>query len=191
MAKRIVDLEIAHRLLGGGPVTLIVTRYRGRANVMAASWLTPISMSPPLVAIAVHRDCLTHDFLDRTGEFTVNVPGRDLMERVRDAGMLSGHDVDDKFEEIGLEMEAAEAISVPVVVGCLASLECSVLDAYEAGDDHTLFVAEVVAAQAEEEAFDDTWLLADPETKPLHHLGGHAYAVLDQLISAELGAEAS
>ena len=45
--------------------------------------------------------------------------------------------------------------------------------------DHTLFVAEVVGAWAEEEAFDQVWLLpADSEELlPLCHLGGNRFCL--------------
>lgn len=178
-------MEMAHRLLGGGPVTLLATRYRQRINVMALSWVTPISMNPPMLAVSVDQASLSHDFIERTGEFSLSIPGRALMERVRDAGLISGHDVEDKFDEVGLGAISGEAMSTPLVEGCLGHLECSVIEAYSAGEDHTLFVAEVVAAQAEEEAFDETWLLGEEEAKPLHHLGGHLYAQLQEPISAE------
>jgi flavin reductase (DIM6/NTAB) family NADH-FMN oxidoreductase RutF len=185
MARRVVDKEIAHRLLAGGPVVLVATRYGERANVMAASWITPISMSPPLLAVSVHKGSLTHEYIERSGEFTVNVPGRALLHRVRDSGMISGNDVAEKLRQVGLEPLAAESLDTPILRGCLGYLECSVQEAYDAGEDHTLFVAEVVAAQAEDEAFDETWLLPEEEeAKPLHHLGGNTYAVLDKLILA-------
>jgi len=192
MAVRNVDVEIAHRLLGGGPVALIATRYRRKINVMAAAWLMPISMNPPMVAIAVDKACLTHDFIERSGEFTINIPGVALMDRVRDAGTISGHEVDDKFEEVGLTPVAGEALDAPLVDGCLGHLECAVIEAYDAGEEHTVFFAEVVAAQAEEEAFEETWLVPEEEeeAKPLHHLGGHTYALLSKPICAMDGLEA-
>lgn len=189
MAKRTVDKSIAHRLLGGGPVVLVVSRYRDRVNVMAASWVTPISMDPPLVAVAVHKSCLTHDYIERSGEFTMSMPPRSLMERVRDSGMISGYDVDDKAAQVGLRFTAAQAMETPVVAGCLGYLECSVVEAYDAGQEHTVFFAEVAAATVEAEAFDETWLLTEPEAKPLHHLGGHVYSLLDARIDAEPRAE--
>lgn len=166
-------------------MALLATRYRERINVMALSWMTPVSMNPPMVAIAVDRGSLSHDFIERSGEFSLNIPGRALMEKVRDSGLVSGYDVDDKFEYLGIRPISGEALATPLVDGCLGYLECSVLEAYEAGETHTLFVAEVVGAQAEEEAFDETWQLGDEETKPLHHLGGHTYAQLQEPISAE------
>jgi len=146
--------------------------------VMAASWVTPISMNPPIVAVSIHKGSLTHDLVERSGEFSVNIPGLPLLERVRDSGLISGHDVDDKFHETGLQPLAGEALDAPLVRDCLGHLECAVLEAYEAGDEHTLFLAEVVAAQADDEAFSETWLLLEEEGKPLHHLGGHIYALL-------------
>ena len=172
-------------MLGGGPVVLIGTRYRTRINVMALSWITPVSMEPPMVAIAVHKGCLTHDFIERSGEFSVNVPGLPLLERVRDAGTMSGLEVDDKFVELGLEPMAGEALDAPLVSGCLGHLECSVVEAFEAGETRLELRVERRAAQAEEDAFEGTWLLSDEEARPLHHLGGHRYALLERPISAE------
>ena len=185
MDKRIVELQFAHRLLGGNAVALVATRYRDRVNVMPASWITPISMKPPMLAIAVSKNCLTHDYIERSGEFTLSLPGIGLLEKVHAAGMISGYDCDDKLEEVGLRPVVGEALDTPVIEGCLGYLECTVEEAYEAGEEHTLFVATVVAAYAEREAFDDTWLLTEEEAKPLRHLGGHLYSVLSQRISAE------
>ena len=58
-------------------------------------------------------------------------------------------------------------------------------DAFTIGD-HTLFVGKVVAAQVEKEAFDETWLLADPDLKPLHYLGLNYYATLGERLEARV-----
>lgn len=185
MAKKAVDKSVVHRLLQGGPVVLVVSRYKDRVNVMAASWFTPICMSPPMIALSVSQGSLTHDYIERSGEFCLSVPSRAQLEKVRDAGLLSGHDVDDKVACLGLRLTAGEAVDTPYITDCLANLECAVVEAYDAGDDHTVYFANVVAAVAEPEAFADTWLLTEDEAKPLHHLGGHVYAVLAGCINAE------
>jgi hypothetical protein len=41
-------------------------------------------------------------------------------------------------------------------------------------------VGEVLAAKAEEGAFDQTWLLFDDEVRPLNHLGSDRFAVLGE-----------
>lgn len=185
MVMRAIELEGAHRLLGGGPVALLTTRYHDRANVMTLSWVTPVSLQPPMIAVAVQRDCLSHDFIDRTGQFSLSIPGPDLLHEVRDAGVLSGKVVDSKWQEAGLKPISGDALSLPLVDRCLGHLECAVIEAYEVGKDHTLFVAEVVGAQADDSAFGDSWLLKDAHARPLHHLGGHLYSVLSTVISAE------
>jgi flavin reductase (DIM6/NTAB) family NADH-FMN oxidoreductase RutF len=50
--------------------------------------------------------------------------------------------------------------------------------------EHVLFVAEVVYAWAESEAFDDAWKLQARETRPLYHLGANYYAAFEKRIEA-------
>lgn len=184
MVMRSLELNLAHRVLGGGPVTLLTTRYRDRSNVMALGWVTPVSLKPPMVVVAVQRGCLSHDYLERSGQFSLSLPGPAMVRQVRDAGLLSGRKVDSKFAETGLKAIGGDALAVPLVAGCLAYLECAVSEAYEVGEEHTLFVAEVVGAQADDAAFGETWLLTQGAERPLHHLGGHLYSVLAGAFSA-------
>ena len=52
--------------------------------------------------------------------------------------------------------------------------------------DHTLFVGRVLVVQAESDSFDETWLVGDPEYRPLHYLGMDRYSVLEERLQAEL-----
>jgi len=182
--KRDVPMSKTHRLINDGPVVLVTAAYKGRMNLMTAAWTTPISSRPKLVGVAIHPGRFTHDLIKRSGEFALNIPGRPLAEKVRLCGSVSGENVEDKFELAGLTPVEAKHVRAPLIEECLGHLECAVVDAIELGD-HTLFVGEVVAAQAEEEAFDDYWLLEDEDTKPLHHLGGNFYGVLGKRIEVK------
>lgn len=178
--KRDVPTSKAHRLINDGPVLLVTAAYKGKMNVMTAAWTTPISSRPKLVGVAIHPSRFTHDLIKRDGEFALNILGRPLAEKVKlFCGSVSGEDVEDKFKLAGLTRVEAKHVRAPLIEECLGHLECAVVDAIELGD-HTLFDGEVVAAQAEEEAFDGYWRLEDEEAKPLHHLGGDFYAVLDK-----------
>ena len=53
----------------------------------------------------------------------------------------------------------------------MAHLECGVVGATEQGD-HTLFLAEVLAAWADEDAFEEHWQPEHELGRLLHHLGG-------------------
>ena len=183
--KREVPERFVHRLICSGPVVLVTSRYRDRTNVMAVGWVTPLSQWPPLVGIAVHPATLSHDLIKRSGQFALNIPGRPLAEAVVKVGTRSGYEVGDKFAWAGLTPAEPKQIEVPLIEECLAWLECGVIEAFELGD-HTFFVGEVLSAEAEEEAFDEIWLLPDEEVKPLHHLGGSSFAVLGSRIEVKV-----
>jgi len=177
-----IPLSQAIRLINPGPVVLVTARYKDAVNVMAAAWTTPISHAPPLVGVSISPRRFTHELIKRSGEFVLNVPGRNLLEQVELCGSLSGRDVD-KFKEARLTPVDAKEVRAPLIEECLGHLECAVVEALDLGD-HTLFVGQVVAAWAEKEAFDDTWLLEDEEAKPLHHLGGAYFGVLEERLKA-------
>ncbi len=183
--KTAVPLSRANRLINPGPVVLLTARYKDRINVMPAAWAVPLSKNPPLVGVAVHPARYTHRLIEHSREFALNVPGRGLAEAVVELGSVSGHKVADKFALVGLTLAEPEATTAPLIEDCLAWLECAVVDTLDAGD-HTLFVGEVLAARAEQEAFGSAWLLPeDRMMKPLHHLGSNLFAVLDE--SFEIG----
>ena len=174
----------ARRLLAGGPVVLVTTRWHGGANVMPVAWSMPLSHEPPLVGIAVHPSRHTYDMLRFSEEFALNIPSRRLMNHVQYLGMVSGRDVQ-KIEVAKLPTFKAQRVDAPLLEGCLAYIECSVLEVLPLGDHH-LFVGKVLAAQAEREAFEETWLLEDDDYKPLHYLGGELYAILSERRQAQL-----
>jgi flavin reductase (DIM6/NTAB) family NADH-FMN oxidoreductase RutF len=174
----------ARRLLGGGPVLLVTTSWRGVSNVMPAAYVTPLSFAPPLVGLAVHPSRHTHDMIKHSGEFALNVPARELLHHCQYLGSVSGREVD-KLELTKLPTFRARNVDAPLLEGCIGYIECGVEDAFTVGD-HTLFVGKVVAAQVEEEAFDETWLLTDPDLKPLHYLGLNYFAVLGERLAARI-----
>jgi len=189
--KQDLPLTMARRLLAPGPVVLVSAAWRGHANIMTAAWAFPLSMEPPLVAVAVSPLRLTHDVIAASEEFALNIPGVKLREKVHFCGMTSGRERD-KWREARLTPLPAKRIEAPLVEECLAHIECGVEQAIAVGD-HTLFVGRVLAVQAEEGCFDEMWLLEEDEAKPLHHLGLDRYAVLGgrtpPILPAEQGGE--
>jgi flavin reductase (DIM6/NTAB) family NADH-FMN oxidoreductase RutF len=175
MPKEPVALDRAHRLITNGPVTLICACHKDRIGIMPASWVMPVSLKPFLVAVAINPVAFTHDLIDKSNEFSVNVPTGDLARAVKQAGSISSRDVD-KFKVIGLHPLAALKIKAPLVEECIGHLECGVIERLTPGD-HTIFIAEVQAAQVEAGTFEGVWLVEKDEAKVLHHLGGSSYCV--------------
>lgn len=183
MRHTISELD-ARRLLGGGPVVLVTTAWRGNYNVMPAVFVTPISFDPPFIGLAVHPARHTHDMITYSEEFALNIPSRQLLHHTQYLGSVSGREFN-KFELTKLPTFRARKVDALLIEGCLGYIECGLEDAYTIGD-HTLFVGKVVAAQAEKEAFEETWLLADDDDKPLHYLGLNYYAILGQRLEARV-----
>lgn len=165
-------------------MTLVTTRWRDQTDVMPAIWTTPLSHRPPLIGVAVSPQRHTHDMMRFSEEFALNFPGRDLMNHTQYFGVVSGRDVT-KLDLAKLPTFRASKINAPLIENCLAWIECGVEDAIRIGD-HTLFVGRVLVAQAESEAFDETWLIAGSDLRPLHYLGGDRYAVLEERLQAQL-----
>jgi flavin reductase (DIM6/NTAB) family NADH-FMN oxidoreductase RutF len=182
MSKIEVDLRRATRLLEPGPVCLVTVRYKGRANVMPAAWVTPVSSDPPMVALAVFPARFTHDLIQTSGTFALNIPPQPLADAVKKAGDLSGEETD-KFLALHLTPYEAKQIAAPLILECIGHLECGVTDVIPVGD-HSLFLGEIVAASVDEGAFNgEAWTLITAEVKPLHHLGANLYATLQMPLS--------
>lgn len=124
-------------------ITLVTCADRnGRPNIITLAWNVPASMEPKMVAVSISPKRYSHELINETREFVVNIPGEELEEQVLKCGSVSGRRVD-KFEETKLTPEPAKQVKPPLIKECLASFECKLLNAIQTGD-HTLFVGEIV-----------------------------------------------
>ncbi|WP_442756208.1 flavin reductase family protein [Methylocystis sp. JAN1] len=164
-------LSKVYQLLEPGPVVLLTTSRKGRANVMTMSWHMMVDFEPPLIACIVSdRD---HSFvaLRATKECVIAIPAVQLAEKVVAIGNCSGRDVD-KFSVFHLTPKKAEHVASPLVAECFANVECRVVDT-RLVNRYGLFVLEGVKA----------WI--DPEQenpKTIHHQGFGKFAVDGELI---------
>lgn len=182
MARCQCDVTDARRLLNPGPVAIVTTAWRAAANAAPISWCAPLSMAPPLVGVVVHPHRHTADMIRFSEEFAINIPGPGLLKQTAFLGTLSGLQAN-KLEAAGLDTFAAQSISAPLIDGCLAWIECGLVDVIPTGD-HTLFVGRVVKVQALDEAYAQRWLLQERAFSPLTYLGGTSYAVISEPLEA-------
>lgn len=180
--RRSLTEHDARRLLVAGPVVLVTTKWRAASDVMPVAWSMPLSAEPPFVGICVHSSRHTHDMIKFSEEFALNFPGPALLNHAQYFGSVSGRDLD-KLDISRLPTFKARKIDAPLLEGCVGYIECGLEDALRIGD-HTLFIGRVVAVTADDDAFNETWLLRDDEQKPLHYLGGSSYAALGAVLEA-------
>lgn len=171
MKKRPLPLSKVYALLEPGPVLLLSTAHKGRANVMTLSWQTMMEFEPPLVGCVVSNRDFSFRALKLTRQCVLNIPTADLAEKVVGCGNTSGETVD-KFARFGLTPAPASLVDAPLVDECYASLECRVVDT-RLVNRYGFFVLEVVAA----------WV--DPACKEpatLHHRGRGLFAIAERTI---------
>lgn len=185
--KRQIAERDALRLFSPGPVALVSTIYRDQPNLMTAAWLQPLSLDPVRVGVAIHPTRLTHEFVTKTESFVLNIPNVDLMTAVHLCGLRSGREVD-KLLESGLTLEEALEVEAPHIAECVAHIECTVHERFTLGD-HDLFVGDVVAVSADDEAFSTFWNVEVDAGRLLHHLGADRYAGLGRAYQASLPEE--
>ena len=184
MSKRILEPGMAVRLLEPGPLALLTSRYRSAENVMTQSWMMPVSLDPAVIGVAIHPTRLTHEHVGHSEFFGLSIPTADLLAAVHRCGIESGRD-GDKFTRAGIMPVDALEIDAPLIEECVAHIECGVIERMSFGD-HDLFIGEVLAVQAEEEAFRERWLVEVDAGRLLHHLRADHYAALSRPYRARL-----
>ena len=155
-----LPLGQVYQLLEPGPVTLLTTAHKGRANVMTMSWHMMLEFEPPLIACVCSGNNYSFEALRATGECVIAIPARRLAAKAVKIGNCSGRDVD-KFAAFGLTPVAASQVKPPLIEECFANLECKVVDRRMV-NRYNMFILEAAAA----------W--TDPKQKnpkTIHHHG--------------------
>jgi flavin reductase (DIM6/NTAB) family NADH-FMN oxidoreductase RutF len=165
---------------------LVSAAHGGRGNVMAAAWAMPLDFDPPKVAVVIDKSTFTRTLIEASGSFALSVPCRALADATFAAGSLGGADRADKFADCGLAHFPAQRVDAPLVEGCVAWLECRVIVEPHDQQAYDLFIAEVVAAQADERVFaGGRWRPDAPaELRTLHHQSGGAFFVAGETVQA-------
>lgn len=185
--RRPVPLAKAYRLLNHGPTVLVSAAHGGQRNIMAAAWAMPLDFEPPKVAVVLDKSTWTRQLLEASGTFVVNVPCAAQADIVQTVGSTSGLELSrdpgrDKFERYGLSTFAGEQVEAPLLDGCVAWLECRLIPEPHNHERYDLFLAEVIAAQADDRVFSEGRWHFDGQDglRTLHHVaGGHFLKIGD------------
>jgi len=140
---------------------LVSAKKDGKSNVMTIGWgLIGVFWSVPVFMVAVRPSRFSHEFIEDSGEFTVNVPGDGMGDVVEYCGKVSGKK-HDKFAECKLSLLKGKKAHVPVIKECKIHYECQVMhklkvvpslvpanvkkSLYPRGDYHTIYFGKIVA----------------------------------------------
>lgn len=141
-------------LLAPVPPALVSCGVGEEKNVLTVAWTGVISTKPPRVSISVRPTRHSYHFIEKSGEFVINLPTEALVRAVDFCGMYTGAKVD-KFEKCRLTPIPSSVVSCPSIGESPLSLECRVFQKIELGS-HDMFLADVVAVTADDALFDGT-----------------------------------
>ncbi len=146
----------AGTMLNPTPVVLVSCAAKenpGKKDMVTLAWAGTINSDPPMVSISVRKERYSHDLIQYSGEFVVNLVDEDMCRAVDFCGVRSGRDTD-KAVETGLEYCQAEGMeNAPAVDGAPVSLSCKVRKMIELGS-HDMFLGEVVAVRVRKDLLD-------------------------------------
>ena len=141
-------------LLNPVPVVMVTCAdAAGKPNIITVAWAGTVNSEPPMVSISVRKERYSYGLIKEKGQFAINLATEKLAFATDICGVRSGRDVD-KFQLTGLTPTKASVIDVPIIAESPVALECVVKNVLELGS-HDMFIAEVVAVQAEESLLND------------------------------------
>ncbi len=121
-------------------------------NIITIAWAGNICSEPPMVSISVRPSRHSYELIKRTGEFVINLPNEQLALATDFCGVKSGREIN-KFEQLKLTPVAAQQVKAPLIEECPLAIECRVTEIKPLGS-HDLFLAEVLAIQADQKYLD-------------------------------------
>jgi flavin reductase (DIM6/NTAB) family NADH-FMN oxidoreductase RutF len=119
-------------------VTIVTARAGDRIHGMTVSAFTEVSLEPPLVLVCIDKTTNTQHVIAEGGCFAVNILARD--QEALATRFACTETEERRF--VDLDCETGET-GAPLLAGSVASLDCRLEAAHEAGD-HIIYVGEVV-----------------------------------------------
>ncbi|MHA1138487.1 MAG: flavin reductase family protein [Candidatus Thorarchaeota archaeon] len=104
------------------PSVIIGTIADGRPNFMLCTWVSRVNRTPPIWMASINRKHLTMNAIRENGNFSMNFPSADLVERTDYVGITSGRDADKSsvFNKFYGETKA------PMIEECVLNMELEV-----------------------------------------------------------------
>ena len=84
-------------------VLVTVADSKGKANIFTVAWTGTVCSDPPMVSISVRPQRYSHQMIEETGEFVINLTTRKLAFAADYCGVKSGRDRD-KIKDMHLTL---------------------------------------------------------------------------------------
>jgi len=145
-----IELDKAHNLLSPRVVGLITTvnSLKG-VNAAPMSFVSPVSMSPPIAMISMRSTRATYENIREKREFVINILSKQYADEVLRCAARYPPGVN-KLEQVGLHTYSSVIVKPPRVKEAKAWMECKLHDEKIVGD-HVVVFGEVLVAEAKDD----------------------------------------
>lgn len=158
------------------PVVLVtVADRKGKANIFTVAWAGTVCSDPPMVSISVRPERYSHQIIEETGEFVINLTTRKLAFATDYCGVKSGRDTD-KIKDMHLTLLPGEKVGAPLLKESPVNIECRVKQTLRLGT-HDMYVASVEAVHADEAYMDEKGRFMLDKTEPIAYSHGSYFAL--------------
>lgn len=122
-----------------------------RNNIITLAWVGTLSSNPPEIGICIRPSRYSHDMIEATGDFVVNIPSETQAKQADLCGQVSGRH-EDKFALCGLTPAKARKVKSPIIKECPMNIECKLVRVIkDYSKSHHLFLGEIVSVDVSAE----------------------------------------
>ena len=124
-----------------------------KPNIITVAWAGTVCSDPVMLSISVRPERHSHDIIEKSGEFVVNLVTESLTKACDWCGVRSGKD-HDKFKEMKLHPFISDFMETPAIAESPVNIYCKVKDVLKLGS-HDMFLAEVTGVTVDESYMDE------------------------------------
>ena len=136
------------------PAVMVSCKRPGeKTNIITVAWAGTICSDPAMVSISVRPDRYSHDIIEESGEFVINLVNEKLTRACDWCGVRSGKDFD-KFMEMKLTEFKSDFLDTPAIDESPVNIYCKVKKIEKLGS-HDMFIAEVTGVTVDEKYMDE------------------------------------
>ena len=150
-----------------------------KANIITVAWAGTICSDPAMVSISIRPERHSHDMIEKSGEFVINLVTQNLTAACDWCGVKSGKDVD-KFKEMKLTEYKSKFMNAPAILESPVNIYCKVTK-FERLGSHDMFLGEVVGVTVDSAYMDKNGRFALEACDLIAYSHGEYFALGDKL----------
>ncbi len=156
------------------PAVIVTCGTVEKPNALTIAWTGTVNSIPPKTYISVRPERYSYDIIKESGEFVINLVGKDLVRECDYLGVRSGRN-EDKLKNLGLTVSPANEVTAPLLDRSPVSIECRVCDVIHLGS-HDMFLADVVAVNVADELIDEKGRICLEKAELISYTHGEYFA---------------